>query len=43
MKGTSKEKVPKIAGVERMSTYLDRIQARIVARMAREEYLCGML
>ena len=43
VKGASKEKVRKIAGVERMSTYLDGMQARFVARVAREKYMCGML
>ena len=41
VKGASKEKVRKIAGVERMSTYLDGMQARFVARIAREKYMCG--
>ena len=43
MKSASKEKVCKIAGVERMSTYLDGMQARFVAGTAREKYLCGIL
>ena len=43
VKGASKEKVRKIAEVERMSTYLDGMQARFVARTAREKYLCGMM
>ena len=43
VKGASKEKVQKIAGVERISTYFDGMQARFVSRMAREKYLCGML
>ena len=42
VKGASKEKVRKIAGVERISTYLDRMQARFVSRMAREKYLCSV-
>ena len=43
VKGASKEKVRKIAGVERMSTNLDGMQARFVSRLAMEKYLCGML
>ena len=43
VKGASKEKVRKIAGVERILTYLDGMQARFVARTAREKYLCGMM
>ena len=43
VKGASKEKVRKIAGVERVSTYLNGMQVRFVARTAREKYLCGML
>ena len=43
VKGASKEKVRKIAGLERVSTYLDRMQARFIARMVKEKYLCGMI
>ena len=43
VKGASKEKVRKIAGVERISTYLDGMQARLVARMAKEKYVCSIL
>ena len=43
VKGASKDKVRKIAGVESMSTYLDWVQARFVARSAREKYVCGLL
>ena len=43
VKGASKEKVRKIAGVEKVVTYMDGVQARFVARAAKEKYLCGML
>ena len=43
VKVASKEKVRKIAGVERMSTYLYGGQARFVARVVEEKYMCGML
>ena len=43
IKGASKEKVRKKMGVERMSTNLDGMQARFVARIQREKYLCGIL
>ena len=43
VKGASKEKVRKIAGVEKVSTYLDGVQARFVARVAKEKHICGML
>ena len=43
VKGTRKEKIRTITGVEGVSTYLDGVQARFVARMAKEKYLCGMV
>ena len=43
VKGASKEKVWKIAGVERMSTSLDGMQARFVARRVKEKYVSGRL
>ena len=43
VRGAGKEKVRKIAGVERISTYLDGMQARFVVRMVKEKFLCGML
>ena len=43
VKGASKEKVRNIVGVEKMSTSLDGVQARFVARAAKEKYMCGML
>ena len=43
VKGASKEKVRKIAGVERMSNNLDGVQARFVERATKEKYLYGML
>ena len=42
VKGASKEKVRQFAGVERLTTYLDGVQARFVGRAAKKKYLCGM-
>ena len=43
VKGASKEKVRNIVGVEKVVTCLDGVQARFVAKAAKEKYLCGML
>ena len=43
VKGAGKEKVRKIVGVERVSTYLDGVQDRFVARALKEKYQCGMV
>ena len=43
IQSASMEKVQKIVGVENVTTYLYRVQARFVARVTKENYLCGML